>query len=106
MLLELSSEPSSGDQPDRVHKIACGGFEPGKSFDTSKVDADVLAKGAADGLKLMHEKTNSIARVVNGWQMSTDSIGVYGNYYLKRAIRDGRTWRQSAGGRGLPVQCQ
>jgi hypothetical protein len=62
------------------------GFEPGKSFDTSKVDADVLAKGAADGLKLMQEKANSIAHVVTGWQMSTDSIGVYGNYYLKRAI--------------------
>lgn len=62
------------------------GFEPGKSFDTSKVDADVLAKGAADGLKLMQDKANSIARIVNGWQMSTDSIGVYGDYYLKRAI--------------------
>jgi hypothetical protein len=62
------------------------GLEPGKSFDRSKVNADVFARGAATGLKLMHDKTSTIARVSNGWQMNTDTVGVYGNYYLKRAI--------------------
>jgi hypothetical protein len=62
------------------------GLEPGKSLDTTKVSADVLAKGAAEGLKLIHAKAPTIARVVNGWQMNTDTMGVYGNYYLKRAI--------------------
>jgi hypothetical protein len=62
------------------------GLEPGKSFDSGKVSADVLARGAAAGLKLMQEKAPTIARATNGWQMNTDTMGVYGNYYLKRAI--------------------
>jgi len=62
------------------------GLEPGKSFDSSKVNADILVRCAAAGLKLMHDKIPTLARVTNGWQMNTDTMGVYGNYYLKRAI--------------------
>ncbi len=62
------------------------GFEPGKNFDSNKVSADQLVEAAAAGLKLMRDKLPTLARVVNGWQMNTDSMGVYGNFYLKRAI--------------------
>jgi hypothetical protein len=43
-------------------------------------------RGAADGLKSMYAKIPTLARTANGWQMNTDTMGVYGNYYLKRAI--------------------
>jgi hypothetical protein len=62
------------------------GLEPGRSFDDGKVAADVLARGAVAGLKLMREKMPTLARVTNGWQMNTDTMGVYGDFYLKRAI--------------------
>jgi hypothetical protein len=65
------------------------GIEPGKSFDFKKASPEVkaaLERAVADGLKLMKEKLPTLARVVDGWQMNTDTMGVYGNYYLKRAI--------------------
>jgi hypothetical protein len=40
----------------------------------------------ADGLNLIKKMMPTMARVVNGWQMNTDTMGVYGNDYLKRAI--------------------
>ena len=65
------------------------GIEPGKSFDIDKVDPAVkkgLESVPEDAQKLMEWKIPTLARVVNGWSMNTDTMGVYGNYYLKRAI--------------------
>jgi hypothetical protein len=65
------------------------GIEPGKSFVFSSLDQpiqDALKSGAADAQQNMYFKIPTIAREVNGWQMNTDTMGVYGNYYLKRAI--------------------
>jgi hypothetical protein len=65
------------------------GIERGKSFDIDKLDPAIknaLETAPKDALALMAWKVNSLARVVNGWSMNTDTMGVYGNYYLKRAI--------------------
>jgi hypothetical protein len=80
--------PHSTDQPiiARMKRI---GIEPGKSFDMSKVDPAVkqaLEAAPAAAQKLMAWKVPTIARVVNYWSMNTDTMGVYGNYYLKRAM--------------------
>jgi hypothetical protein len=65
------------------------GIEPGKSFDIGK--ADPVVKKAVEaapeaGRQLMAWKIPTLARVANYWSMNTDTMGVYGNYYLKRAI--------------------
>ena len=65
------------------------GIEPGSSFDLSKLDAAVqkgLQAAPAEAQQLMKWKVPTIARVANYWSMNTDTMGVYGNYYLKRAI--------------------
>src|SRR5215470_10434989 len=65
------------------------GIEPGHSFDSAKLDPAIrnaLARAPEDALKLMEWKVPTLARVTNGWSMNTDTMGVYGNYYLKRAI--------------------
>ncbi len=80
--------PHITDQPilARMKQI---GLEPGKPFDLAKLPADIkaaVASAPADGLALMKWKVPTLARVGNGWSLNTDTMGVYGNYYLKRAI--------------------
>ena len=80
--------PHITDQPiiARMRRI---GMEPGVSFDLGKAAPAVshaLERAAPDALKAMQAKIPTLARVVNHWQMNTDTMGVYGNYYLKRAI--------------------
>ncbi|HXV22128.1 MAG TPA: DUF1254 domain-containing protein, partial [Desulfuromonadales bacterium] len=65
------------------------GIEPGKSFDFD--NADPVVKKAIEAApkaaqELMAWKLPSLARVENYWSMNTDTMGVYGNYYLKRSI--------------------
>ncbi len=80
--------PHITDQPI-IAQMKRIGITPGKSFDLSKLDPEVRkgVEGApADAHQLMKWKIPTLARVANGWSMNTDTMGVYGNYYLKRAI--------------------
>jgi hypothetical protein len=80
--------PHITDEP-MVARMKRIGIEVGQSFDFAKLDPSVqkaLASAPADAQKLMQWKVPTLARVVNYWSMNTDTMGVYGNYYLKRAI--------------------
>jgi hypothetical protein len=80
--------PHITDQPI-IAQLGRIGFEPGKSFDLEKAEPAIrnaFASAPEEAQKLMAWKTPTLARVVNGWLMNTDTMGVYGNYYLKRAV--------------------
>lgn len=40
----------------------------------------------AAALQAMQQAFPRLAKVVNGWQMNIDTMGVYGNFYIKRAV--------------------
>src|SRR5262245_7582294 len=80
--------PHITDEPivARMKRI---GIERGKSFDAGKLDPAVqkaIEDAPTAAQKLMAWKIPTLARVVNHWSMNTDTMGVYGNYYLKRAM--------------------
>jgi hypothetical protein len=86
-LLKLQP-PHITDEPI-VAQMKRIGIERGKSFDFASLDPAVqqaLTSAPEDAQQLMKWKMATLARVVNGWSMNTDTMGVYGNYYLKRAI--------------------
>jgi hypothetical protein len=65
------------------------GVKPGTSFDYDRLDA--ATKASVDGAPAaaaaqLHEALPHVASIVNGWQMNTSTMGVYGNFYLKRAL--------------------
>jgi hypothetical protein len=83
-----TEQPHLTDEPvlAEMRKI---GIERGRSFDIDRVAPAVRAAiEAAPGSaqRLMDWKMPTLARVANHWLMNTDTVGVYGNYYLKRAI--------------------
>ncbi len=86
-LLKLNP-PHITDEPI-IAQLTKIGIERGKSFDFNGLDPAIrkaLETAPEDGRRLMAWKVPTLARVVNGWSMNTDTMGVYGNYYLKRAI--------------------
>src|SRR6185437_14200288 len=80
--------PHLTDQPI-IAQLKRIGIEAGKSFDLGRAEPAVrkaLESAPGEAQQLMAWKLPTLARVTNGWSMNTDTMGVYGNYYLKRAM--------------------
>ncbi|HXV58180.1 MAG TPA: DUF1254 domain-containing protein [Gaiellaceae bacterium] len=69
-------------------RIANIGIVPGEPFDPAGLDAgalDEIEAGAVAAREAIAGNTAGFGREVNGWSIATETIGVYGNAYLKRA---------------------
>jgi hypothetical protein len=80
--------PHVSDQPI-IAQMRRIGIELGKSLNFDALDPAVkkaLEDAPKAAQQLMSYMAPTIARVANGWSMNTDTMGVYGNYYLKRAM--------------------
>ncbi|AWY43779.1 DUF1254 domain-containing protein [Pseudomonas putida] len=85
----LKLHPAHATDQPMLAQMKRLGIEPGKSFNMDALDPEIkaaLESAPKDAQALMNWKVETLARVVNGWSMNTDTMGVYGNYYLKRAI--------------------
>ncbi len=85
----MKLHPPHATDWSQIARLGRIGIEPGKSFTFDQAEPAVkasLQRAVVDGMRQMKEKIPTMARVVKGWQMSTDTMGVYGNSYLKRAI--------------------
>lgn len=72
-----------------VARMARIGLQPGQPLDLKAASPTVtaaLSRVPTDAVAMMQHKLSTLAPVVNGWQMNTETMGVYGNAYLKRAI--------------------
>jgi hypothetical protein len=63
------------------------GLVPGARFaDLEPAVRSALHDVPAAALQAMRQAFPRLAKVVNGWQMNIDTMGVYGNFYIKRAV--------------------
>jgi hypothetical protein len=85
----LAVNPPHATDFSQLARIANLGIVAGKPFDASGFSAGQRADidaGWAAALQDMLTGTRTLGSSVNGWTMFTETMGVYGNYYLKRAV--------------------
>jgi hypothetical protein len=74
------------DSPITMRMDRVGLVAGAKFADLDPVVRDALADVPSAAVAAMNAAFPRMARIVNGWQMNIDSMGVYGNFYMKRAI--------------------
>lgn len=84
----LTVNPPHSTDFSQLARLAGLGIERGKPFDTTKFGSDEEAELEAGRKAALGDLVDSGAHLgnsVNGWTVLTDSMGVYGNNYFRRA---------------------
>ena len=85
----LRENPPHLTDQAQVARMSLLGIVPGAAFDAGRFsDAEVaeLEAGRSEALTALVAGPTRLATPVNGWISLTDTMGVYGNYYYKRAV--------------------
>jgi hypothetical protein len=80
--------PHANDYP-MLFRLSALGLEPGKPFDTSKLDPATITAintAAKDALAELPVAMRRLGKNVNGWNIATENIGTYGTSYQQRAV--------------------
>lgn len=85
----LAANPPHAADFSVLARIAHLGIVPGREFDPGRFDPDGLAhiEDSVSGARTaILGSMSSFGTAANGWRTSTDTMGVYGNSYFKRAV--------------------
>ena len=80
--------PHANDYP-MLFRLRAFGLELEKPFDAKKLDAATVATinaAAKDALEDLTQSMKRLGKLVNGWNVVTETIGTYGTSYKQRAI--------------------
>jgi hypothetical protein len=78
--------PADWSTVARLRRI---GIEVGESFNADVLDPasrQALSTVPGDAITVLRSRLPGMARIVNGWQSNLDTVGVYGDFYVKRAL--------------------
>ena len=85
----LATNPPHPTDFSQLARIANLGIAAGRAFDASGFSAEERAEidaGFTAALQDMRAALPTLGTSVNGWITFTETMGVYGNYYFKRAV--------------------
>lgn len=85
----LAQNPPHATDFSQLARMALLGIVPGQPFDAGRFDAGELAQleaGRQAALAALAAGPAHLGTPAGGWLSLTDSMGVYGNFYFKRAV--------------------
>lgn len=85
----LATNPPHLTDQSVLARLAGLGIVAGQPFDAGRYTADQRAEidaGRTDAFQALHLAVTALGSKANGWTTHIETMGVYGNFYLKRAM--------------------